>query len=94
MNYFSHRLNIEIFGSLLSNAVFRRDCWYITDLMNRAVDGQLALDDKCIRSLEKFKKETMERMTRHASSHQFSLFIGRILIFFFLFFNTGEWRKG
>jgi len=64
------RLNIEIFGSLLSNAVFRRDCWYITDLMNRAVDGQLALDDKCIRSLEKFKKETMERMTRHENGEK------------------------
>ena len=61
-------MNIEIFGSLLRNAVFKRDCWYIVELMNRAVKLQLTLDDKSLQLLKKFKEETMEKIASHASS--------------------------
>jgi len=60
-------MNIEIFGSLLRNAVYKRDCWYIVDLMNRAVKLQLALDDKSVKLLKNFKDETTERIALQAS---------------------------
>lgn len=62
-------MNIEIFGSLLRNAVFKRNCWYIIELMNRAVELQLTLDDKSIQLLKKFKDETTDKIACHASSN-------------------------
>ena len=60
-------MNIEIFGSLLKNAIFRKKCYYIMDLLNRAAKMNLALDEKAIRLLDKFKRETKEVMGKHVS---------------------------
>jgi hypothetical protein len=60
-------MNIEIFGSLLKNAIFRKKCNYVVNLLNRAAQMNLALDEKAIKLLDKFKRETKEAMGKHVS---------------------------
>lgn len=62
-----HRMNIEIFGCLLKNAVVRKNCFYIVDLLKTAEKLNLALDDRAVKLLDKFKRETMEAMAKHVS---------------------------
>ncbi len=62
-----HRVNIEIFGSLLKNAVVRKDCFFIMDLLNRAISMNLKLDDRAIKVLDKFKRETTEAIAKYVS---------------------------
>ncbi|KAK4018353.1 hypothetical protein OUZ56_000414 [Daphnia magna] len=59
------RVNIEIFGCLLKNAIVRRNCFYIVDLLKRAVKMNLALDEKAVKLLDKFKRETSEAIAKH-----------------------------
>lgn len=67
----ARRVNIEIFGCLLKNAIVRRNCFYIVDLLKRAVKMNLALDEKAVKLLDKFKRETSEAIAKHVSIHSF-----------------------
>lgn len=58
------RVNIEIFGSLLRNAVLSKKCWYIIDLLNQAVQMDLTLDEKALKMLDQFKNDTMEQLAK------------------------------
>lgn len=58
------RMNIEVFGSLLKNAIVRHDCSYIINLMNRAIELELTLDEKALLSLAEFKSTVTSRMAK------------------------------
>lgn len=58
------RMNIVIFGSLLKNAVFTKDCWFIVRLLDEAVKANLSLDEKAVRLLDQFKNDTMEKLVQ------------------------------
>ena len=51
---------MEIFGSLLSTAAVTNNCEYLIYLMNRAVEWNLTIDEKALKTLEDFKSKTMK----------------------------------
>ncbi len=74
-------MNIEVFGSLLKNAIVRHDCSYIINLMNRAIELELTLDEKALLSLAEFKSTVTSRMAKSVSRPTISYFlVHRILV--------------
>ena len=88
------RLNIEIFGSLLKNAIFHKKCYYIMQLLNRAAEINLALDEKAIKVLDKFKRETKEAMGKHVSIffYVYGWCKKNRKNYLFQFFRIGVWK--
>ena len=69
-------MNIQIFGSLLGNAICSRNCINIIDLMNRAIDYNLEMNEKVLKLLDAFKRETMENIAKQVNvAHIYYYFI-------------------
>lgn len=81
MDQAGFRVNNEIFGCLLKNAVYRRDCWYLLDLLNRAVKMEFSLDEKAVQLVDRFREETMEKLAKFVS------YIMRLFSCLFLMLN-------
>lgn len=60
-------MNKEIFGSLLKNAVYHKDCWYVMHLTGYAKKNDLTLDEKAVKLLNDFKVKTLEEIAKSVS---------------------------
>lgn len=73
------RVNIEIFGCLLKNAIVQKKCYFLVDLMNRAEKMNVTLNEKAIKLLDTFKRETTEAMAKYVSSQEISFLFFRMV---------------